>query len=67
MTGCDAVSALALPPTWDCEHEVHSQRLEVHSVKYEVAGRASCWVLTSQEHDRLRRGFSFGFAANMGL
>jgi hypothetical protein len=26
-----------------------------------------CWVLTSQEHDRLRRGFSFGFAANMGL
>ena len=26
-----------------------------------------CWVLTSQENDRLRRGFSFGFAANMGL
>jgi outer membrane protein assembly factor BamA len=26
-----------------------------------------CWVLTSQQHDRLRRGFSFGFASNMGL
>jgi outer membrane protein assembly factor BamA len=26
-----------------------------------------CWVLTSQEHDRVKRGFSFGFAANMGM
>jgi hypothetical protein len=23
--------------------------------------------VTSKEHDRLQRGFSFGFAANMGL
>eukprot|EP00775_Hariotina_reticulata_P009504 gene9504-9667_t len=26
-----------------------------------------CWVLTSQEYDRVKRGFSFGFAANMGM
>jgi hypothetical protein len=26
-----------------------------------------CWVLTSQEHDRLRKGFSFSFASNMRL
>jgi hypothetical protein len=25
------------------------------------------WVLTAREGDRLRQGFSFGFASNMGL